>query len=492
MNDHYPNDIMQREDARYQNLITPAIDMSVDEVLGVDMPEPGEHPSLFSNLEYYISKIKRADLMKVNGRVTQVIGLVIESIGPNSSLGEVCVVKSKDGQDVCYSEVVGFRNNRVLSMVLGDASAVSPGSEIVASGRSLSVNVGPQLLGRVIDGLGKPIDGKGPIQADEIRSIYNTPPNPLERRRIDKPIATGIRSIDSILTCGKGQRIGIFAGSGVGKSVTLGIIARDTSADVNVIALVGERGREVGEFIDRELGPEGLRRSVVVVATSDQAALIRIKAGFMATSIAEYFRDQGQDVMLMMDSVTRLAMAQREVGLAIGEPPTTKGYTPSVFAMLPKLLERAGYSKEGSITGMYTVLVEGDDMTEPVADAVRSILDGHIVLSRRLAAAGQYPAIDVLESISRVMPAITTSEHRQCAQKVLALLATYREAEDLINIGAYVKGSNPRIDKAISKIEAIRSFLKQTPEEKSSFDESLQRLTKLTADDIPEIKKETK
>ncbi len=438
-----------------------------------------ERPALLDHLEAHLSRLRTVDLLKVNGRVTQVIGLVIESIGPNCSLGEVCVIKDRNGDDVCHSEVVGFRNNRVLSMVLGDANAVSPGSEIVATGRTLSVNVGPDLLGRVIDGLGRPMDGKGPIRAEAVRSIYNAPPNPLERRRIAEPIVTGIRSIDALLTCGKGQRIGIFAGSGVGKSVTLGMIARDTSADVNVIALVGERGREVGEFIDRELGPEGLRRSVVVVATSDQAALIRIKAGFMATSIAEYFRDQGLDVMLMMDSVTRLAMAQREVGLAIGEPPTTKGYTPSVFAMLPRLLERAGNARQGSITGMYTVLVEGDDMTEPVADAVRSILDGHIVLSRRLASAGQYPAVDVLESISRVMSAITTPEHRASAQRLLDVLATYREAEDLINIGAYVKGSNPRIDRAVKHIEAIRAFLRQAPDERARFDESVGRLRSL-------------
>ncbi|MCX7984334.1 MAG: flagellar protein export ATPase FliI [Bacteroidetes bacterium] len=437
---------------------------------------------ILSRLDYYASKIRKADLIKVNGRVVQVIGLVIESIGPNCSLGEVCVVKSRDGEDVCLSEVVGFRNNRVLSMVLGDATEVSPGSEIVATGKTLSVHVGFEMLGRVIDGLGRPIDGKGPIHTTETRSIYNTPPNPLERRRIEKPITTGIRAIDALLTCGVGQRVGIFAGSGVGKSVTLGMIARDTNADVNVIALVGERGREVGEFIEEQLGPEGLRRSVVVVATSDQAALIRIKAGFMATTIAEYFRDQGMNVMFMMDSVTRLAMAQREVGLAIGEPPTTKGYTPSVFAMLPKLLERAGNSKDGSITALYTVLVEGDDMTEPVADAVRSILDGHIVLSRRLAAAGHYPAIDVLESVSRVMPAITTLEHRAAAQRIADWLATYREAEDLINIGAYVKGSNPRIDKALQKIDAIRAFLRQQPDERSDYETSLQKLMELVAD----------
>jgi flagellum-specific ATP synthase len=391
-------------------------------------------------------------------------------------MGEVCLVKSRQGEVVCRSEVVGFRNGRVLSMVLGDASNVSPGSEIIATGRPLSVQVGPELLGRVIDGLGQPLDGKGVLVAHENRSIYNAPPNPLRRRRITEPIATGIRSIDTLLTVGKGQRVGIFAGSGVGKSVTLGMIARNTSADVNVIALVGERGREVGEFLDQELAEEGLRRSVVVVATSDQPALIRIKAGFIATTIAEYFRDQGMNVMLLMDSVTRLALAQREVGLAIGEPPTTKGYTPSVFAMLPRLLERAGNDAKGSITGLYTVLVEGDDMNEPVADAARSILDGHIVLSRRLASSGHYPAVDVLESISRVMPAITTAEHRAASHRLLELMANYREAEDLINIGAYVKGSNPKIDEAIAAIGTIRTFLRQHSTDKVEMQQSIQQL----------------
>jgi len=433
------------------------------------------------NVDSLLSRLKRVDLVKVNGRVTQVIGLVIESNGPNSSLGEVCVVKSRSGEDVCFAEVVGFRNNRVLSMALGDATSISPGSEIVATGHTLSVNVGTSLLGRVIDGLGRPIDGKGAIEPDELRSVNNAPPNPLTRKRITEPIATGIRSIDTLLTCGKGQRVGIFAGSGVGKSVMLGMIARRTSADVNVICLVGERGREVGEFLDRELGEEGLNRSVVLVATSDQAALIRIKAVFMATTIAEYFRDQGLDVMLLMDSVTRFAMAQREVGLAIGEPPTTKGYTPSVFALLPKVLERAGNSNKGSITGLYTVLVEGDDMNEPVADAVRSILDGHIVLSRRLASAGHYPAVDVLESISRVMPSVTKEDHRQAVHKILDMMATYREAEDLINIGAYVKGSNPRIDMAIGRIGAIRSFLRQRSDEQVEFGQSIRDLLTLTA-----------
>ena len=427
----------------------------------------------------YYARLHHADMLKVNGRVSQVIGLVIESIGPNCFLGEVCKVKARSGEDLCTAEVVGFRGNKVLSMVLGDAGRVSPGSEIVATGQALSVRVGDKLLGRVLDGLGHPIDGKGPVEAMERRSIYAPPPNPLERTRITKPIATGIRSIDTLKTCGVGQRVGIFAGSGVGKSVTLGMIARYASSDVNVICLVGERGREVGEFLDKELGEEGLRRSVVVVATSDQAALIRIKAAFLATTIAEYFRDKGMNVILMMDSLTRLAMAQREVGLAIGEPPTTKGYTPSVFAMLPKLLERAGNSSKGSITGLYTVLVEGDDMNEPVADTARSILDGHIVLSRKLASAGHYPAVDVLESVSRVMPAVTTPQHRAAAARLLDLLATYREAEDLINIGAYVRGNNPKIDEAVKMREIIRAFLRQQADEHEEFETSVQVLIEM-------------
>lgn len=427
----------------------------------------------------YYTRLHHADMLKVNGRVSQVIGLVIESIGPNCFLGEVCKVKARSGEDLCTAEVVGFRGNKVLSMVLGDAGRVSPGSEIVATGQALSVRVGDRLLGRVLDGLGHPIDGKGPVEAVERRSIYAPPPNPLERKRITKPVATGIRSIDTLKTCGIGQRVGIFAGSGVGKSVTLGMIARYASSDVNVICLVGERGREVGEFLDKELGKEGLRRSVVVVATSDQAALIRIKAAFLATTIAEYFRDKGMNVILMMDSLTRLAMAQREVGLAIGEPPTTKGYTPSVFAMLPKLLERAGNSSKGSITGLYTVLVEGDDMNEPVADTARSILDGHIVLSRKLASAGHYPAVDVLESVSRVMPAVTTPEHRAAAARLLDLLATYREAEDLINIGAYVRGSNPKIDEAVKMREIIRAFLRQQADEHEEFETSVKLLIEM-------------
>ena len=444
-----------------------------------DIVEGKEVLASSGTLEAYLTRLDQVDFLRVNGKVEQVIGLVIQSIGPNCALGDVCMIKSREGHDLCLSEVVGFRSNRVLSMILGDASRIGPGSEIVATGRSLSINVGKELLGRVIDGLGRPMDGKGPIVTEEVRSIYSAPPNPLTRRRITETVATGIRSIDALLTLGKGQRVGIFAGSGVGKSVTLGMIARNTSADVNVIALVGERGREVTEFLEQELGTEGLRRSVVIVATSDQASLIRLKAAFMATTIAEYFRDAGMDVMLMMDSVTRLAMAQREVGLAIGEPPTTKGYTPSVFAMLPKLLERAGNSRTGSITGIYTVLVEGDDMTEPVADAVRSILDGHIVLSRRLASGGQYPAVDALESVSRVMSAVTTPAHRKAVHLFLDMMATYRESEDLINIGAYVKGSNPRIDRAVKNREAVRNFIRQDSSEKAEFDESVGRLLEI-------------
>jgi flagellum-specific ATP synthase len=434
------------------------------------------------NVDWYLHRIQNTDLLKVNGRVTKVIGLVIESNGPHAAIGEVCAVKAEDGSEICLAEVVGFRENKVLSMVLGEVSRISPGCEIVSSGHTLLAHLGDALLGRVIDALGNPIDGKGPILSVEDRSIYNTPPNPLERKRIKEPLATGIRSIDSLLTIGKGQRVGIFAGSGVGKSVTLGMIARHTSADVNVICLVGERGREVGEFIDRELGEEGLKRSVLIVATSDKAALIRIKAVFLATTIAEYFRDKNLDVMLMMDSITRLAMAQREVGLAIGEPPTTKGYTPSVFAMLPKVLERAGTSKKGSITGLYTVLVEGDDLNDPIADTVRSILDGHIVLSRRLASAGHYPAVDVLGSISRVMPAVTTEEHRNDAHKFLDTLATYHEAEDLINIGAYAKGSNPKIDDAILRINSYKSFLKQKQDESSTYRQSVDQMMSIVGD----------
>ncbi|MCS7052163.1 MAG: flagellar protein export ATPase FliI [Ignavibacterium sp.] len=426
-----------------------------------------------------VSVIQSTDTIKLSGKITDVIGLIIVSIGPNVSLGETCRIIDKDGNLICRAEVVGFKDGKVLSVALDEVHNIAPKSEIIAEGKPFSIGVGKDLLGRVIDGLGNPIDGKGDIKFSSFRSIHRQPPSPLSRTRIEQPIQTGVRAIDGLLTIGKGQRVGIFAGSGVGKSVLLGMIARNTSADVNVIALIGERGREVREFIERDLGEEGLKRSVVIVATSDKSALLRIKGAFIATTIAEYFRDLGMDVMLMMDSVTRFAMAQREVGLAIGEPPTTKGYTPSVFALLPKLLERAGTSKQGSITGLYTVLVDGDDMTEPIADAVRSILDGHIVLSRQLANSGIYPAIDPLQSISRVMPDIVSDEHRSRVRIFNEILATYKEAEDLINIGAYVKGSNPQIDHALSKIGQLKSFIKQDMFEKTEFRATIERLNNI-------------
>lgn len=425
--------------------------------------------------ERYLADIHSNQLIRHNGKVNQVIGVVIESHGPAMSVGETCEIRHKRIEPV-IAEVVGFRDNKVLLMPLGELGGIGAGAEVKALNRPLSVALSPQLLGRVLDGLGRPIDDGEEIIAERRVPIFAQPPDPLTRPRVQEALTLGIRAIDGLLTCGKGQRVGVFSGSGVGKSTVLGMIARNTAADVNVIALVGERGKEVRDFIDRDLGEEGLRRSVVVVATSDQPALIRIKAAMVATTIAEYFRDQGLDVMFMMDSVTRFAMAQREVGLAIGEPTTTRGYTPSVFAQLPKLLERAGTSSTGTITGLYAVLVDGDDMNEPVADAVRAILDGHIVLSRALAAANHYPAIDVLQSISRVMPDVTDAPHQSAASAVRDILATYKEAEDLINIGAYVSGSNPRIDLAIGKIESIRHFLRQGIREASGYQETLRSL----------------
>ncbi len=430
-------------------------------------------------LTKYKRVVQRIDPVIVNGRVSDVVGLVIVSVGPNVSLGEVCIVIDKEGKEVCKSEVVGFKDGKVLSIALGEVHNISPSCEIKATGKSFTTNVGKELLGRVIDGLGNPIDGKGEIYCKSTSTIYRVPPNPMERNRITTPLQTGIRSIDGLLTVGKGQRIGIFAGSGVGKSVTMGMIARNTNADINVIILIGERGREVKEFIEKDLGPEGLKKSVVIVATSDKSALVRMKGAFIGTTIAEYFRDRGFDVVLMMDSVTRFAMAQREIGLTVGEPPTTKGYTPSVFAILPKLLERAGNTKRGSITGFYTVLVDGDDMTEPIADSVRSILDGHVVLSRKLANKGQFPAVDPLQSVSRVMPDIVTTDHRKRAVAFNEILATYKEAEDLINIGAYVKGSNPQIDHALSKINVLRNFLKQDMLETTLYEETIEQLNQI-------------
>jgi flagellum-specific ATP synthase len=413
------------------------------------------------------------------GRVGQVVGVVVESIGPTMTIGDTCWISSRVGSNRMLAEVVGLKGNRILLMPYGTTDGISSESEVIASSEPFSIRVGNNLLGRILNGMGQPIDGKGEITFGTKKAIYANPPSPLSRRRIAKPIPTGVRAIDGLITCGEGQRVGIFAGSGVGKSVLLGMIARNTEADVNVIGLIGERGREVREFIERDLGEEGLKRSAVVVVTSDQAAILRIKGALVATTIAEHFRDQGQRVMLMMDSVTRIAMAQREIGLAVGEPPTTKGYTPSVFTLLPKLLERAGTGSVGSITGLYTVLVESDDMSEPVSDAVRSILDGHIVLSRKLASLGHYPAIDVLESVSRVMNDVISKDHRGAANRVIENLATYREAEDLITIGAYVKGTNDKIDRALSTIDGINAFLKQKIDERSPFQESVKAVAAL-------------
>jgi flagellum-specific ATP synthase len=414
-----------------------------------------------------------------------VVGLVTESEGPAASVGEVCYLETPKGKRP--AEVVGFRKNRVLLMPLGEISGIAPGATVVASGSSLKVNLCPEILGRILDGLGEPIDEKGPLPLGETREILAEPPDAVKRRRITEPIATGIRSIDAIHTLGKGQRMGIFSGSGVGKSVTMGMIARNTSADVNVVALVGERGREVREFLERDLGEEGLKRSVVVIATSDKPSLIRIKAAQVATTIAEYFRDNGADVMLMMDSITRLAMAQREIGLSIGEPPTSRGYTPSVFAMMPKLLERSGTSESGSITGLYSVLVEGDDMDEPVSDHLRSILDGHIALSRNLASKNHYPAVDILPSISRVMIDVVPPQHKNASNRVKEVVAVYRDAEDLINIGAYAKGSNKKIDFAVSSIEKVNNFLRQGIYEKADFSDTQERLLNLLPDIEAEI-----
>jgi flagellum-specific ATP synthase len=424
------------------------------------------------NLTKFSRAIEDTEPIKMSGKVTQVVGLVIESKGPNVSLGELCYIKSRfPNVEPIPAEVVGFREGLVLLMPIGEMQGIGPGCEVLSAQKTLRVKVGMELLGRVLDGLGNPMDGKGPILSKTEYPLHAEPPDPLQRPRIKDSLYVGVRAIDGLITLGSGQRIGIMAGSGVGKSTLLSMIARNTEADISVISLVGERGREVRDFIERDLGEEGLKRSVVVVATSDKPALVRIKGAMTATAIAEYFRDQGRRVVLMMDSVTRFAMAQREVGLTIGEPPATRGYTPSVFALLPRLLERAGTSARGSITGIYTVLVDGDDMNEPIADAVRSILDGHIVLSRAIAAQNHFPAIDILASVSRVMTDVVTKEHREAAQHMRALMAVYKEAEDLIHIGAYVKGSSKRIDEAIEKIDAINDFLCQGVFDVTSFED---------------------
>ncbi|AIC98163.1 flagellar protein export ATPase FliI [Bacillus subtilis] len=431
-----------------------------------------------------IDCIEMTDSYKRYGKVKRVIGLMIESKGPASSIGDVCLIYAK-GQSgkVIKAEVVGFQEENILLMPYLEAASIAPGSIVEATGESLRVKVGTGLIGQVIDAFGEPLDGKLLPKGLSPVSTEQSPPNPMKRPPIREKMGVGVRSIDSLLTVGKGQRIGIFAGSGVGKSTLMGMIAKQTEADLNVIALVGERGREVREFIEKDLGKEGLKRSIVVVATSDQPALMRLKAAYTATAIAEYFRDKGQNVMFMMDSVTRVAMAQREIGLAAGEPPTTKGYTPSVFAILPRLLERTGANEHGTITAFYTVLVDGDDMNEPIADTVRGILDGHIVLDRALANKGQFPAVNVLKSISRVMSNISTKQHLDAANKFRELLSTYQNSEDLINIGAYKRGSSREIDEAIQFYPQLIQFLKQGTDEPALLEESVAALTSLTGNE---------
>ncbi|MGI6684002.1 MAG: flagellar protein export ATPase FliI [Bacillota bacterium] len=419
------------------------------------------------NWQQLVQTIEKVDPIKALGAVSRITGLIVEANGPKVSVGDYCHIISSQGRTI-PAEVVGFKDKKTLLMPLGDLEGVAPGDQVLQQSRRLSVPTGLNLLGKILDGLGRPLDGST-IDGTTCYPLNNSPPNALSRPRITEPLNVGVRAIDGLLTLGKGQRIGIFAGSGVGKSTLLGMMARNTEADVNVIALVGERGRELKDFIEKDLGPEGLARSVIVVSTSDQPALLRLKAALTATAIGEYFRDQGKNVLLMMDSVTRFAMAQREIGLTIGEPPATRGYPPSVFAMLPKLLERAGMSEKGSITGIYTVLVDGDDFNEPIADAVRGILDGHIVLSREIAARNHYPSIDILHSVSRVVKDVADPEVLSLAERMRKMLAVYYDAKDLIDIGAYVSGSNRDIDLALNHITKINSFLCQEIEEKVGF-----------------------
>ncbi|HMD49757.1 MAG TPA: FliI/YscN family ATPase [Bryobacteraceae bacterium] len=430
------------------------------------------------NLAAYREKLERIETCRWTGTVSELVGLLVESQGPAAAVGDFCEIGMRDGR-VIRTQVIGFRDGRVLSMPLEETGGLHLGDPITARKEDARMEAGPGLLGRVIDGFGKPLDDLGPIGAGEPYELYAAPPGPLDREPIGEALATGIRAIDSLLTCGKGQRIGIFGGSGVGKSTLLGTMARYSSADVSVIALIGERNREVLDFIQHELGPEGLKKSVLVVATSDRPAPLRIRAAFVALAVAEYFRDQGRDVLLVMDSVTRLAMAQREIGLAAGEPPSQKGYTPSVFNLLPKIFERAGNFRKGSITGFFTVLVEGDDFNEPICDAVRAILDGHIVLSRELGAAGHYPAIDVLQSVSRLAPRLCTPQQTEAAMKIREALATHERSEDLINLGAYASGANPKLDAAIRLRPRLLDFLKQDSAEHSPFDRTMSELSEL-------------
>jgi len=431
------------------------------------------------SLEKYRSRLNDLNLHSCSGSVVRVAGMTVESKGPPVGMGQLCTIHLGDGRRVA-AEVVGFHGRHRLLLPLERLDGVAPGDEVTARPSSRRIAVGPEMLGRVVDGLGRPIDGLGPIAAGEYRDMDSPGVAPMRRTAITEPLAFGVRSFDGLLTCGKGQRLGIFSGSGVGKSTLLGEIARTSTADVNVLALVGERGREVREFLEQSLGPEGLARSVVCVATANTSPIRRVKVAFTATAIAEYFRDTGHDVLFMMDSITRFAQAQREIGLAAGEPPTTKGYCPSVFSLLPRLTERFGACDKGSITGVFTVLVEADDLNDPVADAVRSLLDGHIVLSRKLAEMGHYPAVDVLQSVSRLMNAVTTAEHRLAAQRFRAIYATYKGAEDLINIGALAPGSNRRIDRAVSLIDGLVDFLVQPVGQGTDFAETVSRLCQIT------------
>lgn len=431
-------------------------------------------------LARYFEAVQQAQRHRWTGTVTALVGLLVESAGPAAAAGDFCEIVTNSGRRIRV-QVVGFRNGRILSMPLEETDGLQPGDKVVARGEDAKVPVGPKLLGRVLDGFGQPIDGLGPIESEDAYELFRTPPGPMEREPIREPLVTGIRAIDSLLPCGQGQRIGLFGGSGVGKSTLLGAMSRHNYADVSVIALIGERNREVRGFIEHDLGPEGLARSVVVVATSDRPAPLRIRAGFLALAISEYFRDQGKKVLLVMDSVTRLAMAQREIGLAAGEPPSQKGYTPSVFNLLPKIFERAGCFPGGSITGFFTVLVEGDDFNEPICDAVRAILDGHIILSRELGAAGHYPAIDVLQSVSRLASQVATAAQKPAMQKVREAMAAYQRAQDLILLGAYTAGTNPKLDAAIRARGELEAFLKQDANAKSGREETLAALTKIAA-----------
>jgi len=433
----------------------------------------------FVDFEKFYSALDEVKLMRCRGSVVRVAGLRVESSGPRVGLGELCGIHLRDGRRV-LAEVVGFQGDHLILLPLEHIEGISPGDAVTARTSLRYISLGEEILGRVLNGLGEPIDNKGPLPGTDRKALDTSSPAPLSREKITRPLPLGIRSIDGLLTCGKGQRLGIFAGSGVGKSVLLGDIANSSDASVNVVALIGERGREVREFLENDLGAEGLGRSVVVVASSDSPPIQRVKAAFVAVAIAEYFRDKGQDVLFMMDSLTRFAQAQREIGLAAGEPPAAKGYCPSVFSLMPRLVERLGCAETGSITGILTVLVENDDLADPVADSARSLLDGHIVLSRKLADRGHYPAVDILGSVSRLMPAVTTGEHRVAARKLKEIYAIYDDAKDLISIGAFSPGSNRRIDGAIALIDRINDFLVQPTRDRTSYDQTIHRLIEIT------------